>query len=132
MQIKKGILARAYLLYFFFIVLSLAVIGQVFRIQIIEGEHWKEVAREQTLVPMNIEAVRGSIFADNGSLLATDLPFYQVRMDVNAEALTDEIFYGNVDSLALRLSQLFNDKSTREYRIELVRARKNKERFHLI
>lgn len=131
-MIKKGILARAYMLYFFFVLLAVAILAQVVRIQIVEGDHWRQVARDQTLAYVNIDAVRGSIFAENGSLLATDLPYYEIRMDANADALTDDIFYGAIDSLSLCLSKLFKDKPARDYRAELVRARKNGERFHLI
>jgi cell division protein FtsI (penicillin-binding protein 3) len=119
-------------MYGFFLVFGIAILVQVFRIQVVQGQEWIAMAESQTLAYKNIEALRGNIFADEGSLLATSLPTYEIRMDLKAEALTDEIFYKGIDSLAIELSNLFNDKSAREYKLELERARKAGERYHLI
>lgn len=132
MDIKRDILKRVYLTYGFFIVFAVAILVQVFRIQFVQGQEWIAMAQSQTLAYKSIEALRGNIFADDGSLLATSLPTYEIRMDLKAEALTDEIFKSGIDSLSIALSDLFKDKSPREYKLELERARKAGERYHLI
>ena len=53
-------------------------------------------------------------------------------MDVNTEALTDEIFNTHVDSLSWYLSDLFKDKGATDYRNLLVNARNRGERYLLI
>ena len=117
----------------------MGIIYKVFQIQFVEGAKWREKAKNLTTAYINIEAVRGNIYADDGSLLATSIPIYEIRMDVNTNALTDEIFYKNIDSLAYRLAELFKTpssgkypKTEKEYRHELIRARKEGERYHLI
>lgn len=132
MDVKRDILKRVYLMYGFFLLFGIAILVQVFRIQIVQGQDWIAMAESQTLAYKNIDALRGNIFADDGSLLATSLPTYEIRMDLKAEALTDEVFDKGIDSLSLALSDLFKDKSAREYKLELERARKAGERYHLI
>ena len=73
----------------------------------------------------NVEAVRGNIYDTNGILLATSLPHYNVAIDLHVEAMTDEIFRDNVDSLAYQLSTLRDAKSEKEYKRMLEKARAN-------
>ena len=53
-------------------------------------------------------------------------------MDVNTDAITQEIFDDNVDSLSISLSNLFQDKTWKEYRKDLVKARKGGDRWVLL
>jgi cell division protein FtsI (penicillin-binding protein 3) len=132
MDVKKAILMRVYFVYVAFALLGITVIAKAVRIQTVEGEYWRSQSKNQIYDYRTIEAVRGNIFAADGSLLATSIPNYEIRMDVNTEALTDDYFYNNIDSLAWNLSELFNDKSAQEYKRQLVKARKNGERYFLI
>ena len=72
------------------------IISKVVVIQFSEGDYWKEKAKSLTTQFVNIEAVRGNVFASDGSLLATSLPFYEVAMDVNTDYLTNDLFRQNV------------------------------------
>jgi cell division protein FtsI (penicillin-binding protein 3) len=81
---------------------------------------------------ITIEADRGNIYTEDGKLLATSLPVFEVRMDMMAQGLTNELFNDNVRQLADELSRLFGNKTSYEYYMELTQARKNKERYHLI
>ena len=70
-----------------------------------------------------MEAARGNIFAVDGSLLATSVPEYELHMDMLAGGIADDkVFYEKVDSLALKLSQFFGDKSAREYSQDAARC----------
>lgn len=135
----KDIAWRIYLIYFFFSLLGIAVIGKVIYIQWFIGEELREKSEKMTIDSKTIEAVRGNIYAEDGSLLATSIPRYEIRFDVNADAITDEIFRSNLDSLAYRLSDLFQDHSAAEYKEELIAARNSRTRsgrkggrYHLI
>ena len=127
------------MVYFMMCLLGLGIIYKVFQIQVLEGEKWRKKAESLTTSYMNIEAVRGNIYADDGSLLATSIPTYEIRMDVNTDALTNEIFNKNIDSLAYCLAKLFKTSSSgrppkteKGYRRELITARKEGKRYHLI
>ena len=129
---KKDILWRVYLLYFFACIIGIAVVARIFIIQFVEGEKWSEKSRYLTTDLKNIEAVRGNIYAEDGSLLATSIPVYEIRMDLMTEPLTDAIFFAEVDSLAWHLSKMFGDKSKREYLEMLHEARRKGNRYQLI
>ena len=130
--LKKDILSRVYLVYGFICLFALAIIAQTVNIQFIQGLEWKEKAENLTIDYKNIEAVRGNIYASDGSLLATSIPKYEIRFDLNTEALTNKIFNKNIDSLAYCLAQIFPEKSKHQYLAELVAARKKGARYHLI
>lgn len=131
-EVKKDIAWRVYLLYFLVCLFGLAIIGKAVAIQLFEGDELRKKAQSLTLIERNIEAVRGNIYATDGSLLATSIPIYEVRFDPNSGALDEEFFYANVDSLAWHLSKLFKDKSMAAYRKSLVHARNNGSRYHLV
>lgn len=132
MEIKKDILWRVYLVYFFICLMGLGILYKTFQIQTIEGDYWRAKAETYSTELKNIDAVRGNIYASDGSLLATSIPIYEIRFDANLEYLTDKIFYENVDSLAYCLSGLFPEKTERQFRRELITARKAGNRYHLI
>jgi cell division protein FtsI (penicillin-binding protein 3) len=126
---RKDILWRVYLIYFLICLFGVAIISKVFIIQFSEGDKWRAQAERFSSKVFEIEAVRGNIYDVNGSLLATSLPYFEVGMDVNTEAITKEIFNSNVDSLSICLADLFKDKSWKQYRKELVKARRNGDRW---
>lgn len=129
MDKKKDILWRIYLVYFIICLFGVAIISKVLIIQFVEGEEWRAKAESLSTRFFDIEAVRGNIYDANGSMLATSLPYYEVGMDVNTEAITKEIFRDNVDSLAWCLSNLFKDRSRKEYLRLLKKARKEHDRW---
>jgi cell division protein FtsI (penicillin-binding protein 3) len=126
---RKDILWRVYLIYFIICLFGVAIISKVFIIQFSEGDKWRAQAERFSTKVFEIEAVRGNIYDINGSLLATSLPYFEVGMDVYTEAITDDMFRSNVDSLSLCLANLFKDKPWKQYRKELVKARKNHDRW---
>lgn len=129
MEIKKDILWRVYLIYFIICLLGVAIISKVAIIQFSEGDEWRAKAESFSTRFFDIEAVRGNIYDANGSLLATSLPYYETGIDVNTEPITNEIFEKHVDSLAICLSNLFNDKTAKEYKRMLRKARAKGDRW---
>lgn len=132
MEPRKQILWRIYIVFVGLCLFGLAILVQIVRVQFVQGNYWRSKADSLTLDYKRIDASRGNIFSDNGSLLATSVPIYDVRMDMMTEAVTSEIFNSKLDSLSQCLSGLFQDKSAADYRRELRKARADKERFHLI
>jgi cell division protein FtsI (penicillin-binding protein 3) len=129
---KKSILTRVYILYFLACLVGVAILARIFIIQVVEGEKWSEKSRYLTTDLKSIEAVRGNIYAEDGSLLATSIPVYEIRMDLKTESLTNEVFNAEVDSLAWHLSRLFKDRSKKEYANLLREARRKGNRYQLI
>jgi len=129
---KAVILYRIGVIYIVVVFIALLIIGRVLFIQFGEGAEWKKKSEKLNLRYDNIEAMRGNILSSDGSLLATSVPIFEVRMDVASENITKDIFDKNVDTLALRLSQLFNDKTAADYRSILKQARAESNRYLLI
>lgn len=132
MDARKDILWRVYALYALMCLFGIAIIAQVINVQFLQGEYWRSKADVLTTKYFEMEAERGNIFAADGSLLATSLPIYEVRMDVCANPITDKIFNENIDSLAFCLSRLFDDKAKTQWKSELKEARRKCERYFLI
>ncbi|UCH14815.1 MAG: transpeptidase family protein [Bacteroidales bacterium] len=132
MSLKKDILWRAAIVYLGILIFGFGIIGKIIYLQTVEKAKWLEKSRNSTLKYFTIPANRGNILAEDGRLLATSIPLYEIRMDLNTGSLSDNLFYSKVDSLALCLSNLFKDKTREKYKQELVAARKKLKRYHLI
>lgn len=132
MSIKKDILLRVGIVYVSLIVLAIAIIIQLLSVQFVQGSKWRSLARELSLQDITIDPNRGDILSSDGRLLASSVPFYEIRLDTRARGLTSEIFNANIDSLSLCLSQLFRDKPKSEYKRELTKARKANLRYYLL
>jgi len=132
MSLKKEIVWRVGVIYVIMLSFAILIGGKILFLQLIEGGKWKEKAETLTLKDITIESNRGDILADDGRLLASSVPYYEIRMDTRSTGMDDHTFNSNIDSLAFKLSELFRDKSATQYKNELVTARRNGERFYLI
>jgi cell division protein FtsI (penicillin-binding protein 3) len=110
-------------------VFAIAILYRIVQVQIIQGDAWREKAKQLTTAYVNIEASRGNIFDANGNLLATSLPYYEVGMDVNAPSISKDTFNKYISPLAEKLAELFPDKSKKEFRKILRNARETKDRY---
>lgn len=129
MEHRNDIIWRTYLVYIFMCVFALAIVYRIVQVQMIEGDKWRERSKQLTTAYVDIEASRGNIFDENGNLLATSLPYYEVGMDVNAPSLTKDTFNRYVTPLAESLSELFTDRTTKEFKKALKKARETKDRY---
>ena len=124
-NVKKSIVTRVRLAFLGVCLFSAAIVWKVSRIQFHEGDRWRALEQERRVVYQPVFATRGTILSDNGSIMATSLPFYRVAWDPSV--VDRQLFNRNVDSLALLLSQFFGDRSAKEYRRKLTNAKNSKE-----
>jgi cell division protein FtsI (penicillin-binding protein 3) len=133
MSIRTNILARIYLAFGLVLLFAGAVVVQLYRVQFIQGKKWRAMATTLTTRYQTVDAARGNIFSNDMSLLATSVPEYELHMDMLAPGIVDDkVFNEKVDSLALKLSQLYGDKSQRQYVRILRDARNDSSRYELI
>jgi cell division protein FtsI (penicillin-binding protein 3) len=132
MSVKRDILWRVAVVYIVFLFMGLTIIGRIVYLQVFEKDKWMDMARTFALKTLSIPANRGSIYAADGRLLASSVPFYEVYFDAACNNLTDKIFYEGVDSLGLGLSRLFGDRSKEEYKSRLIEARRYGKRYFLV
>src|SRR5687767_3938474 len=110
-NVHKDILTRIYVSFFIVFLMALAVVVQGFRIQFVEGSHWKSLADSLSTSFVTIPAERGNIFSEDGRLIATSLPYFEVRFDPLANGLDEKIYFDKVDSLSRALSGFFKDRT---------------------
>lgn len=132
MEERKDILRRVYIVYVLCCVFAVAVICRVCYIQFAQGEFWKAQAASFTVREWDIEAVRGNIFAVDGSLLATSLPYYEIAIDPFANPLDDAEFEDSLRDLSDSLSVLLPAKNSDEYFRTIMAARNDHSQYHLI
>jgi cell division protein FtsI (penicillin-binding protein 3) len=133
MSIRTNILLRVYLAFGLILLLAAAVVIQLYRLQYVQGKKWRDMSSKLSTRYQTVPAARGNIFSVNMNLLATSVPEYELHMDMFAAGIDDDdVFNEKVDSLALRLSQLYPDKSERDYSRILREARKDGSRYELL
>lgn len=103
-NIKNEVLIRVYIVGFMIALAALVIMGKAAKIQFVEGEKWRGIRDSLNIQERPIEAEPGNIFAADGSILATSLPFFDIYFDPTQAS--DEIFDENVDSLAHCLAKV--------------------------
>lgn len=111
----------------------MVVLGRAFYIQRVEGNYWRSMgdSLHQRFMPLNAE--RGTIYSEDGNMLSTSVPIFDVYVDFAAEGLREKNglrFKSNIDSLSYSLAKLFKDKSAAAYKKEMQLAYKEKERYY--
>ncbi|MCE2786385.1 MAG: penicillin-binding protein [Bacteroidota bacterium] len=132
-NIRKVILIRTYTAFAFVAVFAMVIVAYLFKIQYLEKKHWLTLADHLSTSIQTVEPSRGNIFAADGSLLATSLPIYDLRLDGKAPAFADEeIFTNQLDSLAYCLATEFEDRSKAEYKRILSGVKNRGDRYYLL
>ncbi|MBC7423635.1 MAG: penicillin-binding protein 2, partial [Ferruginibacter sp.] len=117
------------------ILLGAVVLGRAFYIQRVEGKFWSRMGDSLHLKYMPLEAERGTIYSEDGNMLSTSIPIFDVFVDFGADGLREKNgkrFKDNVDSLSIYLADLFRDKTSATYKKELQLAYKNEDRYYTL
>lgn len=110
-------------------VFMFAVIFKLFNIQFVQGDQYRDLAEKRTIKNVVIPANRGNVYAADGSLLATSIPKYDIRIDaITSSAHTFEKY---LKPLSDSLSK-FSGKPSSYYQNEIRKARANKNRYFLL
>ncbi len=126
---EKNILNRLYFVAGCMFVFMLAVIFKLFSIQFVHGDQYRDLAEKRTIKNVTIPANRGNVYSADGSLLATSIPKYDIRLD--ALTPTNYTFERYLKPLSDSLSK-FSGKPSSYYQNEIRKARANKNRYFLL
>lgn len=130
MNIKRSIVLRVRVVFILVAVLACAIPYKIAMVQVKEGEKWRAKAEQVNFQYREVPATRGNIYATDGSLLATSLPFYRVALD---PTVADQAkFKSGLDSLSRLLSGHFKDKSATAYKRMIQDARGDKKRYIIL
>jgi cell division protein FtsI (penicillin-binding protein 3) len=114
---------RLIVLYLFMILFAVVILLQVVVIQQLNDSFSQNQPEFVT-----IEAPRGNIFSDDGSLLAISMPLYDCHIDFSV--IDNTLFKTKVFILANRISKLFKDKTPLEYEIAFRNAHKQQKKYY--
>ncbi len=126
---ETNILNRLYFVAGSMFVFALAVVFKLCSIQFIQGDEYRSLAKERTIRNIEIPANRGNVYSADGSLLATSIPKYDIRID--AIQPKQEVFNEYIKALADSL-QAYSGVSSNTYQQNIKKARRNKNRYFLL
>ncbi len=133
MDVRKDILWRVNLSFLVMVLLGVVVLGRAAYIQRVEGKFWRSMGDSLHQRFMPLEAERGTIYSEDGNMLSTSVPIFDIYVDFGADGLREKDgkrFKDNIDSLSFSMAKLFKDKSSLEYKREMQLAYKNNDRYY--
>jgi len=135
LEVKRDILWRVYLCFIALVVLSAAILGRAFYIQQVEGAYWRGLGDSLHQRVETLDAERGTIYSEDGSMLSTSVPQFDIYVDFGAEGLREKggkRFHENIDSLSFHLAKLFQDQSAADYKRQLKLGFRQKNRYYAL
>lgn len=131
MEIRKDITLRFGIVYFSIALFAIIIIVRIVILQNVDTEKWIQKSKELKNNTSEIWAKRGNICADDGSILSTSIPYYELRLDLLAPKIL-EIFDQESELIVTELSNFFGfSKDEFEARLKSAYATK-KNRWFLI
>ncbi len=132
MNIKNSILLRVRIAFLMIMILAVMIIIKIVNIQYFAKADWKQVALKTDVRLKKIPATRGNIYTDDGSLLATSLPFYYLAIDPSLSRRSKEreaVYEQNIDALCDSLAKFFGDRSALGYKDYIQRKRRENRQY---
>jgi cell division protein FtsI (penicillin-binding protein 3) len=129
-NIKRSIVLRVRIAFILVALFAGAIFYRIVHLQFMEGEKWQAKSETLNFQYKQVSATRGNIYAADGSLLATSLPFYRVVID--PMMAKEDVFSKGIDSLSYFLSAHFKDKSANSYKRMIKDARSEKKRYVIL
>ena len=135
MEVKRDILWRVYLSFLGIVFISIMILGRAFYIQQFEGNYWRSKSDSLHQKFVEMAADRGTIYSEDGSMLSTSIPFFDIYIDFGADGLIEKKgrrFKENIDSLSMALSNFFKDQPASLYKKQLQQGFLKKDRYYLL
>ena len=129
MSKQEHIILRSYLVVFVLFLLGVTIGYRLIALQLTEGDQYREMAEKNSIKNFEIPPVRGNIYTDDGSLLATSVARYSVHFD--AVTVNERVFRQQLGPLSDSLSAMFG-KPSHMYERLLKNARAKQSRYSLI
>jgi cell division protein FtsI (penicillin-binding protein 3) len=124
-----------YLCFIGIVLICLFVLGKAVYIQRVQGAYWKNLSDSLHLKVNELDADRGTLYSENGDMLSTSIPFFNIYIDFGADGLREKNgkrFKENLDSLSYCLANLFKDQKAVAYKRDLQKGYNDKDRYYLL
>lgn len=135
MEVKRDILWRVYLSYILVVIACVAIFGKAVYIQQVEGSKWRNMSDSLHQRIEEIEAERGTIYSEDGQMLSTSIPQFDIYIDFRVASLHEKsgkLFRENIDSLSFYLAKLFKDQPASAYKNVLIQGYKTEDGYFLL
>ncbi len=109
------------------LLLGSLIVFKSFKTTVIDAEKWNEKAMKDLSKIDTIAPDRGKILASDGSVLATTLRYYTVRIDYRSERFMMDKYKSMLDTIADSMAVYFPIKNKSEWRAHLEAPLKRKE-----
>lgn len=127
---KTRCLIRTFLVYLAVLAVGVLILVKAVMVQTKEGDELRALADQVETRFDTLQASRGDILACDGSLLATDVPIFEVGID--PQVIDDSVFNNGVDQLSKQLAGMFPKRSAERWKTGLIEARNNNKRYFLV
>lgn len=127
---KTRCLIRTFLVYLAVLAVGVLILVKAIMVQTKEGDELRALADQVETRFDTLQASRGDILACDGSLLATDVPIFEVGID--PQVIDDSVFNSGVDQLSKQLAGMFPKRSAERWKTGLIEARNNNKRYFLV
>jgi cell division protein FtsI (penicillin-binding protein 3) len=134
-NIRQNITFRFRIFFIIMLAAFLLLVLNLYKVVFIQGHELREEASSIYIKERMVDATRGNIYSDDGSLLATSLPKYRLGMDpsvYNKSTKAEKLFTAHVRELAEHLANFFKDRTADEYYDKIVSAKKRKLTYILL
>ncbi|PLX09927.1 MAG: hypothetical protein C0596_00115 [Marinilabiliales bacterium] len=74
------------------LVFGFIIVGKIVYYQFFYDQEIIEEALKTTRIYTTIEPIRGDIYSSDGKLLATSVAYFEAGIDLNCDAITQEVF----------------------------------------
>lgn len=116
---RGRILMRYYMVVVVIMIPVVLIINQLVDTTVVHANNWnalamRELSRNDTILPE-----RGNILAADGSILATNLRYYTVRMDFRSERFMEVKYRALLDTLADSMAYYFPVRTAKQWREHL-------------
>ena len=126
---EKSIMNKLYFVSGVMFVFALLVVYKLITIQFVQGAEYRGLAEQRTIKDVKIPANRGNVFSVGGSLLATSVPKYDIRIDLVTPS--NKNYKDFISALSDSLAS-FHGTSSSDFKRKLHLARQNKNRYFLL
>lgn len=130
MKTSKDIRFRVYITFIVMCVFALSIFFKAAKIQYVEG---KELLAQADSIGTKIDIIqpeRGNIYSEDGSLLSTSIPQFDLRVDL--QAIPKDTFNKYIETLSKGLSTIFPENNWTEYKNILTTEFHKKNRYFLL
>lgn len=133
-QNKNEVLYRVYIVLGLLVIFAGFIFYNAVKINVLEGEKWRKEGEKDHIRTHIVKASRGNIMTEDGALMASSLPFFDIFFDLTRPS--NELWTNsNLDSLVVGLMPLVgNDFMMTDYafRDSLIKARNIGRQYMLI